>query len=101
MMASISRHRPLALLAAVIFAQILLLAYQIKRSHDVRLIRYWSVQTMTPVESGGTWFFSHVGGLWSGYIGLRHARIENGQLQEEVNRLRMRNGELETQASET
>ena len=100
MIESISRHRPIALLAAVVFAQVLLLAYQIKRAHDVRLIRYWSVQATTPVESGGTWFFSRIGGIWSGYVGLRNARIQNAQLQEEVGRLRLRNSELESQAAE-
>ncbi len=38
-----SRHRSLALLAGVVLAQVLLLAFQIKRDHDVRLIRYWAV----------------------------------------------------------
>jgi rod shape-determining protein MreC len=100
MIASISRHRPLFMLAAVVFAQVLLLAYQIKGAHDVRLIRRWSVQTVTPVEGGGTWFFSHIGGLWSGYIGLRHARVENTELQQEVDQLRLRNSELETEVGE-
>jgi rod shape-determining protein MreC len=100
MIASISRHRPLFLLAAVVFAQILLLAYQIKGSHDVRLIRRWGVSAVTPVESGGTWFFSHIGGFWSGYVGLRHTRAENAQLEQEVDQLRLRNGELETQVGE-
>jgi rod shape-determining protein MreC len=100
MIESISRHRPIALLAAVVFAQVLLLAYQIKRAHDVRLIRYWSVQATTPVESGGTWFFARIGGIWNGYIGLRNARIQDAQLQEEVGRLRLRNSELENQAAE-
>jgi rod shape-determining protein MreC len=96
----ISRHRPLSLLAALILAQVLLLAFQIKRENNVRLVRYWTVQTFTPVERAGTWSFSRIGGLWSGYIGLRNARTENGRLQKELDELRMRNRELESQAAE-
>lgn len=96
----ISRHRPLSLLAALILAQVLLLAFQIKRENNVRLVRYWIVQTLTPVERLGTWSFSRIGGLWSGYVGLRNARTENARLQKELDELRMRNRELESQAAE-
>jgi rod shape-determining protein MreC len=96
----VSRHRPLALLAAVVLAQVLLLAFQIKREHDVRLIRYWAVTILTPVERLGTWAFSNVGGVWSGYVGLRHTHAENERLQSELNRLQLRNRELESQAAE-
>jgi rod shape-determining protein MreC len=96
----ISRHRPLSLLAALILVQVLLLAFQIKRENNVRLVRYWTVQTLTPVERAGTWSFSKIGGLWSGYIGLRNARAENARLQKELDELRMRNRELESQAAE-
>jgi len=95
-----SRHRPLALLAGVVLAQVLLLAFQIKREHDIRLVRYWAVEILTPVERVGTWTFSNVGGLWSGYIGLRHTHAENERLQTELDRLRLRNRELESQATE-
>jgi rod shape-determining protein MreC len=96
----ISRHRPLSLLAALILVQVLLLAFQIKRENNVRLVRYWTVQTLTPVERAGTWSFSKIGGLWSGYVGLRNARTENARLQKELDELRMRNRELESQAAE-
>jgi rod shape-determining protein MreC len=100
MINAISRHRPLALLTGVILAQVLLLAYQIRRDHDVRLIRYWSVQASMPAARGGTWFFSHVGGLWSGYVDLHDARNENQRLQQQVGQLQLRNSELETEAAE-
>src|ERR1700758_187568 len=96
----ISRHRPLSLLAALILAQVLLLAFQIKRENNVRLVRYWAVQTLTPVERVGTWSFSRIGGVWSGYIGLRDARSENARLQKELDQLRIRNRELESEAAE-
>lgn len=95
-----SRHRPYALLAAVVMVQVLMLAFQIKREHDVRLIRYWAVSLMTPVERAGTWMGSKVGGVWSGYVDLREAHRQNEQLKSQVDQLRIRNHELETQAGE-
>ena len=100
MIGVLSRHSPLALLAGVLLAQVLLLAYQIKRDHDVRLIRYWSAQSSMPFARGGTWFFSNLGGFWSGYVNLHNAHKENAQLRQEVGQLRLRNSELENKAAE-
>jgi rod shape-determining protein MreC len=100
MIDTFSRHRPLALLATVVLAQVLLLAFQIKRENNVRLIRYWAVELMTPLERAGTWTFSHVGGVWSGYVGLRNTRAENERLRNDVNALRLRNRELESESAE-
>jgi rod shape-determining protein MreC len=95
-----SRHRPLALLASVVLAQVLLLAFQIKRDRDVRLIRYWAVQVMTPAERGGSWGFSSIHGMWTGYIDLHNARKENRDLRDELGRLQLRNRELESDSQE-
>jgi len=96
----ISRHRPLALLAGVIMAQLLLLAFQIKREHDVRLIRYWAEAVVTPFERGGTWSLGKLGGVWRGYLALHGAKAENARLRSEVAALQLRNRELESQAAE-
>jgi len=96
----ISRHRPLSLLAGVLFAQILLLAFQIKREHDVRLIRYWAAEIVTPGERAATWVLSRVGDVWNGYVALHRARAENERLRGELDQMRLRNAELETQAGE-
>jgi rod shape-determining protein MreC len=95
-----SRQRPLVLLVAVILAQVLLLAFQIKRGQDVRLVRVWSADLLTPPQRAGTFLLSKIDGAWFGYIDLRHARAENRQLAEEVGRLRLQNQELESQAAE-
>ena len=97
---AISRYRSLALLAGVVLAQIMLLAYQIKREHDVRLIRQWSVEASMPAARGGSWFFGHLGGLWSGYVDLYNARKENEDLHAQVGQLELRNSQLETEAAE-
>jgi rod shape-determining protein MreC len=95
-----SRQRPLVLLIAVILAQVLLLAFQIKRGQDVRLVRVWSAELLTPPQHAGTFLLSKIDNAWFGYIDLRHARAENRQLADEVGRLRLQNLQLESQASE-
>ncbi|HEX4004336.1 MAG TPA: rod shape-determining protein MreC [Candidatus Acidoferrales bacterium] len=95
-----SRHRSLALLVAVVFTQVLLLAFQIKRDRDVPLIRYWAADLVTPVGRAGTWTSSEIRGIWTGYIALHGAHVENARLQSELGQLRLQNYQLETEAAE-
>jgi len=96
-----SRIRPLTLLAAVLVAQVLLLAFQIRRAgSDVRLIRVWAVWAVTPFQRAGTYVYDGVRGSWSTYVDLRHARQENEQLRAELSGLKLRNHELESRAAE-
>lgn len=100
-----TRRRPLALLAIVIVAQVLLLAFQVRRTTKIRdrnvsLIRYWVVEMILPFERAGSWMFSGVGGVWSGYIDLRHERKENSDLRTENGGLKLRNQQLETEIAE-
>ncbi|MGH9716856.1 MAG: rod shape-determining protein MreC [Candidatus Acidiferrales bacterium] len=96
----LTRHRPLTLLATVLVAQILLLAFQIKRNSNVRLIRYWASEIVTPGERAASWTFSGIGDIWDGYIALRGAHAENLRLHQEVGQLELRNQELENQSAE-
>jgi rod shape-determining protein MreC len=96
----LTRHRPLTLLAALLVAQVLLLAFQIKRNSDVRLIRYWASEIITPGEKSASWLFSGIGGIWHGYVALRGAHAENIRLRQEVGQLELRNQELQSQAAE-
>jgi rod shape-determining protein MreC len=100
MIDSISRLRPMMLLAIVVLAQVLLLAFQIKTDHSVPLIRYWAAAVITPLERGGTWMTSGFGNVWKGYVGLRNARTENENMRGEMQRLQLRNQELESQNAE-
>lgn len=95
-----SRQRPLVLLVALILAQVLLLAFQIKRGQDVRLIRVWSAELLTPPQRAGTFLLSKIDGAWFGYIDLRSTRAENKRLADEVGRLRLQNQALQSQAAE-
>lgn len=95
-----SRHRPLTLLAAVIGAQILLLAVQVKRDRQVRLIRVWAVELISPFQRAASWTVLGAEHGWGGYIGLRQAQRENEAMRAELDRLKVRNAELEGKARE-
>lgn len=95
-----SRHRPLLLLAAVIVAQLLLLAFQVKRGNDVPLIRVWSAELLTPSQKAASVVISKIGGFWYGYLDLRNARADNRKLSQEVGELRLKNEQLQGQAAE-
>jgi rod shape-determining protein MreC len=100
MIAIPSRHKSLTLLAGVIVAQVLLLAVQIKRERDVRLIRVWAVELISPIQRSVSWTIYGIEHGWGGYIGLRRARQDNEALQAELDRLKIRNAELEGRALE-
>jgi rod shape-determining protein MreC len=100
MLSIASRHRSLTLLAVAIAAQLLLLAVQIRRGQQARLIRVWAIESVSPLGRGAAWSVDGVRGLWNNYVALRHMHEENEQLHTEVGALRMRNSELESRAAE-
>ncbi len=100
MIAIPSRHRSLTLLAGVVVAQVLLLAVQIKRDRQVRLIRVWAVELISPLQRIGSWTVNGAEHSWGGYVGLRSAQKENEAMRAEMDRLKIRNAELESRALE-
>src|SRR5207245_10318151 len=69
-------------------------------SLHARSARPWSVSLLSPFERAGVWAVDGVRGAWNRYIGLRHTREENQQLRAELERLKLRNIELESKAAE-
>lgn len=100
MIATRSRHSSLTLLAVVVVSQVLLLAIQIKRERQVRLIRVWAVELFSPLQRVGSWTIQGAQQSWGGYIGLRGAQKENESMRAELDRLKVRNAELEGRALE-
>jgi rod shape-determining protein MreC len=96
----LSRYRNPLVLLAVVLAQLLGLAVQVRRpagardSHQVRLIRYWVVGAISPFERAFLAVGHGFADAWGGYLDLRNVRAKNAQLQEEVNRLRMEQASL-------
>src|SRR5216683_1011296 len=95
-----SRHKSLTLPAGVVIAQVLLLAVQIKRERQVRLIRVWAVELISPWQRVGSWTIQGAEHSWGGYIGLRSAQKESDAMRSEMDRLKVRNAELEGRALE-
>ena len=99
----ITRHRNVTILVAVLFAQVLGLAVQVKRSanaEDTRLIRIWAVSAVTPLEKTVMWMQQGTGGMWHNYIYLRGLRAENRELRQEIARMRLEQVRLSEDAEQ-
>src|SRR5271166_4649949 len=86
----LGRYRNLIVLVGVLFAQVLGLAVQVKRSTDgesTRLIRVWAVGTVTPFEKALVWTQTSAGNLWHNYFYLRGVRAENRNLKAQIQRM--------------
>jgi len=99
----IGRYRNVTILVAVLFAQVLGLAVQVRRSsqdESTRLIRVWAVDAVTPLEKGIVWLQSSVSNLWHGYFYLRGVRQENRELKVQIERLRIEQVRLNQDAEQ-
>jgi rod shape-determining protein MreC len=92
-----TRFKNVLVLVAILLAQTIGLAVQVRRPVEagapdgskVTLLRYWAVSIVTPFER----FFHGIGYNvrhgWSNYVDLRHTRQQNRDLQDEIARLRL------------
>jgi rod shape-determining protein MreC len=88
----VTRYRNVTILVAILFAQVLGLAVQVRRSTEnqsSRLIRVWVVGAITPLEKLLVWTQGGVSGVWHNYVYLRGVRQENRDLREQIERLRL------------
>ena len=86
----LGRYRNLIVLVGVLFAQVLGLAVQVKRTTDsepTRLIRIWAVGTVTPLEKVLVWAQTSTGNIWHNYFYLRGVRAENRSLKAQIERM--------------
>ncbi len=100
------RYRNLVVLLAILLAQIIGLAVQVRRMGDgrttldprdgpgVRLIRLWVNALVSPPEQAIHGSKLGAGGLWQNYIDLRHVREQNQDLQKTIDRLRLEQAAL-------
>jgi rod shape-determining protein MreC len=107
-----TRYRNYVVLLAMLLAQIVGLAVQVRRSdagrntlatHDgegVRLIRLWASGLVSPPERLIHSAKLGISGVWQNYFDLRHARTENQELQKTVDRLRLEQAALLEDAKE-
>jgi len=102
----LTRFKNVLVLVAILLAQTIGLAVQVRRpvesgapdGSNVTLLRYWTVSAVTPFER----FFHGLGYNlrhgWSNYVDLRHTRQQNHDLQEEIARLRLEQAALSEDA---
>src|SRR5437868_585018 len=95
-----SRHRSLVLLAGVIMLQVVLLAVQIKRDSQGRLLRVWTVGAVSPFQRVGAKGIGNIRGTWSHYFALQNTSRDNEQLRRENDELKLRVNQLQSKASE-
>src|ERR1700685_1555951 len=87
----LNRYRNLSVLLVAILAQLALLAYQVKTSQDVRLIRVWALGAVTPlarVLGGGRSGASH---FFHDYFLLLGVREENRKMRTELEQAELDN----------
>ena len=99
----ISRYRNLTILAILLFAQVLGLAIQVKRSSEnstTRLIRIWALEAVTPFERGIVWVQNGISNLWQGYFYLRGVRQENRDLKQTIEQLKIERASLREDAEQ-
>jgi rod shape-determining protein MreC len=96
-----SRHKSVVLLAGVIVLQVVLLAVQIKRDSQGRLLRVWTVGAVSPFERAGARGIGNIRGTWSHYFALQNTSRENEELKRENDALKLRVNQLQSKAAES
>ena len=101
-----TRYRNLLVLLAILLAQIVGLAVQVRRTGagsntldprdepGVRLIRLWANALVSPPERLIHSSKLGAGYLWQNYLDLRHVREQNRDLQQTIDRLRLEQAAL-------
>src|SRR5580698_6663777 len=85
------RYRNITVLLVVLFAQLVLLAWQVKSDSDVPLVRVWAISAVSPVASTIEGLRNGTTGFFSNYFELRNAREQSRQLRADVDKLRVEN----------
>jgi rod shape-determining protein MreC len=102
----VTRFKNVLVLVAILLAQTIGLAVQVRRpvepgvpdGSSVTLLRYWAVSAVTPFERLLHGFGYNLRHGWSNYIDLRHTRQQNHDLQEQIARLRLEQAALSEDA---
>ncbi|HWR50495.1 MAG TPA: rod shape-determining protein MreC [Bryobacteraceae bacterium] len=93
----LTRYRNVTVLLLVIFAQLVLLAYQVKGNGDVRLIRVWAVTAVTPAAKVVDTVRGGVMGVVENYFLFKDLRKENAHIKEELARTKLETQRLRTE----
>src|ERR1700733_4097758 len=102
----VTRFKNVLVLVAILLAQTIGLAVQVRRpvqpsapdGGSVTLLRYWAVSSVAPFERFFHGFGYNIRQTWSNYIDLRHTRQQNHDLQQQIARLRLEQAALSEDA---
>ena len=108
MSANTAKQKAPWVLAALLLSQVVLMSTNARQpGSEQSILRTWIMTGFSPVVSGVGGVLSSVKGGIAGYVDVRHAREENGELREkaqqltdEVNRLRERAAEFDLQRTQ-
>jgi len=78
------RQRSGYLFLAVTLGQILLISAQVNTKSGVPVIEKVTFGVFSEVQRGLSGGFTGLSGVWTGYIGLRHLKVENDALKREL-----------------
>ncbi len=95
----LNRYRNITVLLLVIFAQLVLVAVQVRNDQDVRMVRVWSVTAITPLAKVLETVREATVGFFRNYVLMHDAREDNRRLQAEVEHLKMENQFLKSEIS--
>jgi rod shape-determining protein MreC len=95
------RHRNTVVLVAVLFVQLIALAYQVRRpDSEAPLIREWVMMLVSPPQRLVAGASRLTVDAWKDYIDLRGARRDTISLEEQLSQARIHNRELQEQIEE-
>ena len=100
------RHRNVTVLVALLFAQILGLAMQVKRNDPgegqgkTPLLRVWVMNAITPIEKVVVRGGEGVRDTWDDYLNLRGVRKENEELKAQLDQMRLDQVRLQEDAAQ-
>lgn len=103
----LSRYKNPLVLLAVLLAQVIGLAVQVRRpspqtgdASGVRLIRFWALAVVAPPERLVHWAGSGVRDTWDNYVDLIGTKQKNRELLMQIDRLRLEQAGLAEQAQQ-
>ncbi|MBI3933541.1 MAG: rod shape-determining protein MreC [Acidobacteria bacterium] len=96
----ISRYRSLMLLVAVLFTQLLVMAYQLRQNRDIPLVRNTVVFVVAPIQKSLAVVAHAVRSAWEGYVFLWGTHRQNQVLSREIDELKLENQRLREQAEQ-
>jgi rod shape-determining protein MreC len=103
-----SRFKNPLVLIAILLAQTIALATQVRRAEDpqrpdgqnIRLIRMWALGVISPFERLSTLSGHSLRGAWANYVDLRRVHNENEDLKKQLEQLRLERAAISEDAVE-